>query len=95
MGKNYICPICGYDGLSKEPEASYEICPCCGYEFGTMMYWIGNETYDLGVGDEDAATYRTIRNIWIQHKCPWFREDRRPTGWNMATQLKNIGEDNT
>ena len=42
--KNYICPVCGYDGLEEPPYdetglGNYDICPCCGYEFGTGMFY--------------------------------------------------------
>lgn len=90
MRTEYICPICGYSRLRENPMISYEICACCGYEFGTMMYWIDNEVYDLGNGEENEIVYKKVRDLWLAHGCPWFRKELRPKNWNLDSQLHNI-----
>ena len=45
----FVCPVCGYLGLTEEPwkmgpeydSPSYEICPSCGTEFGYTDFWPG------------------------------------------------------
>ena len=88
---NYICPICGYDGLQFIPANSYEICPCCGYEFGTFEY--NGESLDKYFPDcvEDDEVYDFIRDTWLGQGAKWWSESRKqPTDWSLINQLNNI-----
>ena len=92
--KNYICPVCGYDGLEQSPKKSYEICPCCGYEFGTCEYYC-NSNYSVDVGyefnyKEDEKFYSYVRELWVKRGCNWFRKEKMPKNWNLEEQLKNL-----
>lgn len=83
--KRYICPVCGFDGLTEPPysphkEPSHEICPCCGFEFG----------FDDSQGD---SSYEVFRLKWINSGAEWFQPERKPTNWDLKTQLKNINCD--
>jgi transcriptional regulator with XRE-family HTH domain len=72
----YICPICGYDRLTK-PAANFYVCPCCGTEFGSD---------DL---DRDP---RELRSGWIDRDMPWFsRSTLKPKNWNAYRQLIKAG----
>ena len=81
--ENYICPICGYDGL-EEPvydeigEASCEICACCGVEFGFDDFDFKNLTFD------------TVREKWLKDGAEWFDKKAKPKNWNLEEQLKNL-----
>ena len=82
MKDAHICPVCGFDGLEDPPfakggEPSYEICPCCGFEFG----------FDEG---STADKYKSYCLKWIKDGAKWFSPDRKPKGWDLDRQLKNI-----
>ncbi|MDD5005040.1 MAG: hypothetical protein PHS93_00870 [Candidatus Omnitrophica bacterium] len=83
MNKQYICPVCGYEGLKDPPysetrEPSYEICPCCGFEFG----------FDT---ENCKDSYSKFRLKWIENGASWFLPDKKPKDWDLNKQLKNIG----
>ena len=69
----YTCPVCGYAEMS-DPVEEGNICPCCGTEFG----------YD----DDLGVTYQQLRQLWIDHGCPWFSNSTRmPSNWEPIVQL--------
>lgn len=81
---NYICPICGYDGLDEPPYdefgfGSWEICSCCGFEFG-----IENEN------GASKSLFDMLRKRWIEFGAKWKYPEDQPEGWNLELQLKNI-----
>lgn len=81
---NYICPVCGFDGLKeppydKESEPSYEICPCCGFEFG----------FDE---DKNKDIYKSFRIKWIKNGAKWFIPQKKPKDWSLEKQLTNINQ---
>lgn len=90
QNKNYICPVCGYDGLEFEPNNSYEICSCCGYEFGTLDY----EGKDVGAEFDYKETmnfFSYVRNIWLGNGAEWYSNiNQKPQNWDLQNQLKNI-----
>ena len=71
-----ICPVCGYDELSRPPQDD-TICPCCGTHFGYHDY---------------ATTYDELRFRWLSSGAQWFSHARsQPPGWNALTQLLKRG----
>jgi|HubBroStandDraft_6_1064221.scaffolds.fasta_scaffold968466_2 hypothetical protein len=75
---NYLCPICGFSGLT-EPPTSFNICPCCGTEFDY---------------DDCTTDHRQLRERWIQKGAPWFATNEEwpaPKDWNPFVQLANAG----
>ena len=76
--RSYICPVCGFTGLTVPPYdeldcPSYEICPCCGTEFGY---------------DDASLTHAELRKRWIQDGMKWYsRHSGPPRGWNAQQQL--------
>src|SRR5712691_11392193 len=68
----YTCPVCAYSMV--EPVEEGNICPCCGTEFG----------YD----DDLGVTYRQLRQLWIEHGCPWFSPvAAMPNDWEPILQM--------
>lgn len=86
----YLCPVCGYEGLTEPPwsddSPSDEICPSCGTHFG----------YDDAAGGSAArrgAVHRMLRRQWVDAGCSWFSSSTRsPTGWDPLAQLELFGE---
>jgi len=82
MKENYICPVCGYEGLYEPPYNIYgygsdEICPCCGFQFG----------YDDYPNKDEAIYYWRLK--WIDDGFRWFSKKRKPPlNWNGENQLK-------
>lgn len=78
--KNYICHVCGFDGLNEEPYEdngripSHNICDCCGCQFG----YDDNERH---------------RQRWIDSGGKWFNPNLKPHAWDMKEQLKEINID--
>jgi hypothetical protein len=60
---------------------SYDVCDCCGYEFG----------YDDEPGTAEPVTFVEYRTLWMKRGCPWFSPDKKPQGWMLESQLRNIG----
>ena len=84
MSKKYICPVCGFEGLTEPPSSqqnapSYEICPCCGFEFGFN-------------GDNNEDTFTVFRKRWIDNGGKWFMPNRKPANWDMQKQLGNLNK---
>lgn len=76
----YICPVCGYDELKKQPydekgNESFEICICCSFEFGV---------------DDMLYTFETYRMEWLANGAKWLYHTRQSDNWNADEQLKNI-----
>lgn len=77
---NYICPVCGFGGLSEPPE-NFVICPSCGTEFGYTDF---------------MRTHDELRRRWIDGGLKWHsRVIPEPPNWERRkyAQLKNIGID--
>lgn len=75
----FVCPVCGYDGLSSPPysdgAASFEICPACGVEFGV----------------DDQADYDRHRQEWIARGMPWYSVGKpRPRDWVPRARLASL-----
>jgi hypothetical protein len=71
----YICPVCGYDKLEKQPydekgNESFEICVCCAFEFGV---------------DDMLYIFETYRKEWLSKQ-----DTKQGDHWNLDEQLKNI-----
>ena len=69
--KNYICPICGYDGLDEEPygknfNASYNICPCCHFEYGYSEDHEVDLGYHVVPNEMKEAAFQLYRKQWIE-----------------------------
>lgn len=72
----FLCPVCGYDQLSRPPK-NYHICPCCGTEFGH---------------DDLEASHETLRREWIGRGMGWFSCRALPSaGWSPMAQLLKVG----
>jgi transcription elongation factor Elf1 len=78
----FVCPVCGYAGLSEPPVdekgcASFEICPSCGTEFGY---------------DDAKRSHADLRNAWLSAGAPWrSRATQPPPGWSGLEQLRAAG----
>ena len=76
----YICPVCGYPELKRDPHyiASFEICPSCNFQFR--------------VDDDDKGfTYAQWRKEWIEAEMRWNEGNSKPPeGWNPVEQLENL-----
>lgn len=83
MSESYVCPVCGFPGLTEEPRhadggSSDEICPSCGFQFG----------YD---DDLQGITFEAWRRKWIQQGMRWSSVGiPRPARWNPEVQLRNL-----
>lgn len=84
----YMCPVCGYRGLSEQAwvgdSPSDEICWSCGTQFG----------YDDAVRDLDsrASRHRELRQRWIALGMPWDSATLRPPpkGWDPKAQVARV-----
>ena len=103
--EKYSCPCCGYALLEGPPYAnmnarpskphgrppyserygmpSYDVCSCCGYEYGN----------DDEPGTAEPFSFEVYLANWIKDGCEWFEEEKKPTNWNLESQLKNAGID--
>lgn len=71
----YLCPVCGYDTLSK-PPSDYAICPCCATEFGH---------------DDLTHSFDELRDRWIVNGARWFSSyTPAPPNWSVASQFANL-----
>jgi len=83
VSNQYLCPVCGYDGLHEPPRStsgggSYEICPSCGFEFGVS-------------DDDQGYTYDAWRTEWIAKGMPWSAVTiPQPAGWDPRSQLRQM-----
>jgi hypothetical protein len=88
MTEAFVCPVCGFPGLSEPPwsgaAASDEICPSCGTHFG----------YDDAAGGrlaDRARIYEKLRRAWAASGYSWFsRSKARPPSWDPIAQLRSI-----
>jgi hypothetical protein len=76
----YSCPVCGYDGLRRQP-ADHLICPSCGTQFGYS-----------DAGDRSLADiYASLREGWIAAGAKWHSKvTPAPFLWNPWQQLRLI-----
>ena len=85
----FVCPVCGYDGLSEEPWSatgggSQEICYSCGVQFGYT---------DMAGGDRDRriSVWQELREEWVRGGMNWSSVGcEPPEGWDPVEQLKNV-----
>lgn len=80
--KKHICPVCGYNDLSREAyigrEPSYEICLSCDFQYGNT-------------DDDKGFTHEEWREKWIKEGMKWdWGREKPPEGWNPIEQLKNL-----
>jgi hypothetical protein len=79
----YVCPVCGYDGLSDDPRpaaggGSYEICPSCAFQFGVT-------------DDDRGYSFEKWREIWINGGMQWDKgQTPPPAGWDPIRQLSRL-----
>ena len=78
----YICPVCGYTGLSEPAyyngSSSDEFCECCGFQFG----WTDD---DLGY------TFADWRKKWVDGGMKWsITTIKSPPNWNPRKQLADF-----
>ena len=72
----YLCPVCGFAGLTDPPE-NFSICPSCGTEFGY---------HDVGV------SWAELRALWLTEGAQWFSQVRLlPASWGPYDQLIRAG----
>lgn len=86
----FVCPVCGYPGLTEEPwtmgpeydSPSYETCPSCGTEFGYTDFRPGRA--------ERHERQRELRSAWIAASRPWDDLSSYPTpselGWEPSAE---------
>jgi hypothetical protein len=79
-----FCPICGLQ-ISRPAyvngQGSFDICPCCDFEYG----------WRDGLGQE---TFESWRRKWVLAGANWDSDGAgKPTEWDAAAQLRNIGID--
>ncbi|MEU8894200.1 hypothetical protein [Streptomyces sp. NPDC048442] len=74
------CRICGLDDgevlFDTHGVPQYVICECCYNE--------------SGIGDDNVAQVREMREHWIAQGTPWFDAERKPDDWDPVKQLTNI-----
>ena len=79
----YMCPVCGYEGLSKQPyggvpDPSYEVCSSCGFEFG----------FD---DEGEGFTFQQWRQKWMEGGMVWWnRGSKPPENWNPREQVSKV-----
>jgi hypothetical protein len=77
----HICPVCGYQGLSR-PPADHLICPSCGTQFGYN---------DAGPMPLPVANAK-LRDRWIQNGAHWYSHAvAAPPFWSPWKQLWGAG----
>lgn len=90
LNMQYICPVCGYEGLWFKPYTDYsnpatgalEYCPSCGFQFGVS---------DLAKGN---WTWRTWRQKWIDSGMKWDNPEIPPSAdLDPIRQLSNLPEE--
>ena len=80
----HFCPVCGLR-LPKAPyvdgRGSFDICPCCNFQYGWLDA-LGKETWE------------SWRRKWVAAGANWDPDGAgRPSHWDPAPQLRNIGID--
>jgi len=78
---NHNCRVCGYwdeDAPWGEDgkNPTYFFCNCCGVEHG--------------YGDFNPAAAKKWREKWIANGAKWYKEETRPSNWDLQDQLKNV-----
>jgi len=79
----YECRVCGcysedFPWGEDGRSPTYHICPCCGVQFGKE--------------DISLESIKKYRDEWITKGGIWFVKNKKPDGWNMEIQMKNIPE---
>jgi len=77
------CRVCGcysedFPWGEDGRSPTYHICPCCGVQFGKE--------------DISLESIKKYRDEWITKGGIWFVKNKKPDGWNMEIQMKNIPE---
>ena len=68
---NYICPVCGYDGLENPPyddngNKSYDICVSCNFEYGFSEDNDVDLGYSVTPDEMRPAAFQLYRKKWIE-----------------------------
>lgn len=78
----FVCPVCGYAGLTEPPYddhecASFDICASCGTEFGY---------------DDTSHSHEELRRAWIDAGALWHSQKvKPPANWNAEVQMRAAG----
>ncbi|WP_214691652.1 MULTISPECIES: hypothetical protein [unclassified Exiguobacterium] len=102
---DYICPVCGYDGLEESAYneydlPSFEICSCCRFQFGD------DDDVEVreGVFLSREEAHSVHREKWIKDGVEIFQPEYYPAEFqvndrvikqHLIQQLKNINIDIT
>ncbi|WP_074033133.1 hypothetical protein [Exiguobacterium sp. AT1b] len=102
---NYICPVCGHDGLEESAYneynlPSFEICSCCRFQFGD------DDDVEIteGVFLSREEAHAVYRKKWIKDGAEIFQPEYYPLEFqvngrvikqHLVKQLKNINIDIT
>ena len=94
----FICPVCGYSGLKRQPYTlsgggTYDNCDCCNFEFG-----YDDDPSACGNYPDDYTReqmWDAYRKEWIRGGMRWGDDDPasnlQPNNYNPLEQLKSIG----
>ena len=105
MSTSFVCPCCGYPGLTTRP---YERLPPAPYDdlgdppyierFGAASFEACDCCgYEFGFDCDAAAcgnprSFRAYRQQWLSGGATWFSSRRaKPPGWNLNRQLAVAG----
>lgn len=90
---NFICPACGFTGLTKVPwyqknlasglivwRTSHEICACCGIEFG-------RDDWASGSLEQRAEVHQRWGLRWVKSGRRFLVEAKKPMNWNAEQNL--------
>jgi hypothetical protein len=102
---SYICPCCGYNGLTSAPytgmsdvsaNTTGKVDPPYAKYFGMPSYEVCDCCgYEFGNDDEpgtaDPVSFEMYRKEWIAKGCQWFSPNKKPKDWNVENQLRNLG----
>jgi len=74
----YHCPVCGWLGLTGEPNYSFEVCDCCGVEIGQDN------------ADGTPADNFLLRQEWLLRGAHWFKPAQKPNGWDTNSAENGV-----
>ena len=95
----YVCPCCGYVGLSSLPYANANGRKLIRGVSAPYSVYFGMPSYEacsccgfeFGNDDEPGTappvTFEQFLAEWIQDGMKWFEAAKRPVGWSLDEQL--------